>query len=309
MDCGNHFCDRICHEGPCNLCKLKPELNKKCPCGQFNLSTLTSNVRLTCLDPVPTCGMPCRKPLKCDEHYCKKSCHSGPCDICKVEVPIVCRCGSSKLMVECWTLFTDKPPIYTCDKPCKKKLRCKVHNCGTLCCAKTKAEHLCLKVCGKPLSCGLHQCSDFCHIGSCEKCRIVLTQPITCTCGKTSLRPPINCGTAPPVCNFFPCSRVRACGHPCDLNCHVDACPPCMHPVQKVCRCGLNIIDNVPCSKEALCLTPCPKKMSCGHICKEVCHVGKCPKESELGCGRKCGKEKICKHQCLAVCHPGLPCP
>lgn len=38
-----------------------------------------------------------------------------------------------------------------------------------------------------------------------------------------------------------------------------------MDLVEKQCRCGKEIVKDVPCSKEALCLNPCTKILNCGH--------------------------------------------
>jgi transcriptional repressor NF-X1 len=40
-----------------------------------------------------------------------------------------------------------------------------------------------------------------CHAGNCGHCRVLISQPVPCPCGKTSLRPPVSCGTLAPECD------------------------------------------------------------------------------------------------------------
>jgi transcriptional repressor NF-X1 len=58
--------------------------------------------RKTCSDPIPTCGMPCKKILPC-KHYCQKSCHERKCTniICKIIDEQKCECGMDTRMIEC----------------------------------------------------------------------------------------------------------------------------------------------------------------------------------------------------------------
>lgn len=48
--------------------------------------------RQKCEDPIPTCGMPCKKILPCG-HKCSKSCHEGNCSECKIIVNQNCSCS------------------------------------------------------------------------------------------------------------------------------------------------------------------------------------------------------------------------
>ena len=160
------------------------------------------------------------------------------------------------------------------------------------------------KVCGKKLNCGSHNCDLFCHLGNCKPCPILISQPVACICGKTTLQPPLPCGTKKPSCHE-PCSRQKECEHPCPLNCHEDPCPPCDFSVNKLCTCQRYMMNNVSCSKEVSCGEPCDTLLKCGHMCGELCHLGDCPNNNDEGCGKKCGKiRKDCKHKCLSLCHP-----
>lgn len=119
--------------------------------------------------------------------------------------------------------------------------------------------HHCDVVCGKPTSCGLHSCPMTCHRGACPPCLQASFEELVCHCGRTTLEPPIPCGTRV-VCNF-PCRRSGpSCGHPqLPHNCHqTEGCPPCVHLTERLCDCGKNVVKNIPCSRS---------RVSCGTVC------------------------------------------
>jgi transcriptional repressor NF-X1 len=51
LACGNHKCEKICHEGACEACPRDVDLIRTCPCGRTQLK----DVRKSCLDPIPSC--------------------------------------------------------------------------------------------------------------------------------------------------------------------------------------------------------------------------------------------------------------
>lgn len=51
LSCGNHYCQKLCHEGPCEVCPKDVNVITSCPCGKTPLNT----PRLSCLDPIPCC--------------------------------------------------------------------------------------------------------------------------------------------------------------------------------------------------------------------------------------------------------------
>jgi len=124
-----------------------------------------------------------------------------------------------------------------------------------------------------------------------------------CFCGAAQdpkpprLATPHSCGS--------PCSRTRACGHPCPLPCHPGPCPPCMITIQNPCHCGRDVIAlvcsranattagkvSLPASRS--CGRKCGKPLSCRtHVCPELCHDGECPPCSVTEQARCwCGKE------------------
>lgn len=63
LDCGNHTCTKLCHADACECCSLTPEKITTCCCGQTPLT----EIRQTCLDPIPVCDKVCSKKLKCGQ--------------------------------------------------------------------------------------------------------------------------------------------------------------------------------------------------------------------------------------------------
>ena len=110
LDCGNHRCEEMCHDGACKPCQLMPSKLLHCPCGKVPMRELIIKnkiVRTSCLEPVPTCENKCGKILNDlfddDEaiHLCEKKCHQDKCGECKVMVEVKCRCGRESDLVEC----------------------------------------------------------------------------------------------------------------------------------------------------------------------------------------------------------------
>lgn len=318
--CGNHNCSEPCHPGPCGECEFLPSKIKSCCCGKTSLQ----EQRQSCLDPVPTCSQICGKSLPCGEHHCKEVCHAGDCPPCLVHINQKCRCGLTFRNVECYkaTLENEK---FTCNKQCGMKKSCGRHRCSERCCPLSNHNHLsgdwdlhfCQMACGKKLRCGQHSCESLCHSGHCPPCLETIFTDLTCACGRTSIPPPLPCGTPPPSCQF-PCSVPQPCGHSSSHSCHFGDCSPCSVPVEKKCIGGHVVLRNIPCgSKDIRCNKLCGKTRRCGmHACGRTCHPSPCDNPSECesymktSCGQTCGAPRIdCRHTCTAICHPSAPCP
>jgi len=88
LDCGNHVCERTCHDGSCDSCALLPDHVTHCPCGATPLENLLTTSRTSCLDPIPTCDSICRRQLPCSTpgNFNMKRIHekSGCLKICTV---------------------------------------------------------------------------------------------------------------------------------------------------------------------------------------------------------------------------------
>ncbi|PKU74377.1 NF-X1-type zinc finger protein NFXL1 [Dendrobium catenatum] len=323
LSCGNHLCKENCHPGPCGECELLPAKIKACHCGKMSLV----GERKSCLDPIPTCSDVCGKPLVCKTHFCKIPCHEGNCPPCSVLVEQRCRCGSSRQTVECHQLFDDKFS-FICERTCGRKKNCGRHRCSERCCPLSKSgddqisgghwdPHFCPVPCGKRLRCGNHSCQLLCHSGHCPPCLETIFTDLSCACGKTTIPPPIPCGTPMPSCPH-PCSMPQPCGHPASHSCHFGDCPPCTIPVLKECIGGHVMLRNIPCgSKDIRCNQLCGKTRQCGiHACARTCHPPPCDSsaaselEGKFSCGQVCGApRRDCKHTCITPCHPSSACP
>jgi len=320
LGCGNHICIETCHPGSCGECGLLPSHTKTCCCGKTKLK----QERQSCLDPIPTCSQVCGKTLPCGIHHCEEACHAGDCSPCLVLVSQKCRCGSTSRTVECCKT-KGEAMTFTCEKPCGQKKNCGRHRCSERCCPLSNPNniqiadwdpHFCSLPCGKKLRCGQHACESLCHSGHCPPCLETIFTDLTCACGKTSIPPPLPCGTPPPSCQL-PCSVPQPCLHPASHSCHFGDCPPCSVPVAKECIGGHVILRNIPCgSKDIRCNKLCGKTRQCGlHACGRTCHLPPCDNPpavpgTRASCGQTCGApRRDCRHTCTAPCHPSTPCP
>jgi hypothetical protein len=145
--------------------------------------------------------------------------------------------------------------------------------------------HTCSRPCGKPLSCGRHMCDNPCHSGPCAECgHVDYTAPLRCACGRTSMPPPVRCGTSLPPCRY-PCPIPRPCGHAHAAwhTCHPDSfpCPPCAALTERLCSSG-HERRTVPCHISVItCSRPCGRLLPCqDHYCTKPCHLGPCLDES-----------------------------
>uniref|UniRef100_A0A1D1XXI3 NF-X1-type zinc finger protein NFXL1 n=1 Tax=Anthurium amnicola TaxID=1678845 RepID=A0A1D1XXI3_9ARAE len=324
--CGNHLCGEDCHPGPCGECEFLPSKTKTCYCGK----TALKKARESCLDPITTCSEVCGKLLLCGNHRCQETCHEGNCPPCMVLVNQKCRCGSTSRMVECYKTLEEKE-AFVCEKPCGKKKICGRHRCNDRCCPLYSSHagqfsgdwdpHLCQMPCGKRLRCGQHSCRSLCHSGHCPPCLETIFSELTCSCGRTSIPPPLPCGTPYPSCPH-PCLVPQPCGHDATHTCHYGDCPPCSVPVAKECIGGHVVLRNIPCgSKDIRCNQLCGKTRQCGmHACARTCHPPPCDSTCESGsssgsmsktsCSQVCGApRRDCRHTCTTMCHPSAPCP
>ncbi|XP_017784292.1 PREDICTED: protein shuttle craft [Nicrophorus vespilloides] len=303
LGCGNHSCERLCHEGDCESCELDPRIVKSCPCG----ATMLNEERKSCLDPIPCCDKICGRPRKCGQpsrpHLCQDKCHEGDCVTCTLSTLVRCRCGHMDRELPCKDLTT-KADDARCQKKCTKQRLCCKHKCNQFCCI--EIEHICPLPCNRILSCGQHRCEESCHRGRCPPCWRTSFEEHYCECGFTVLYPPVACGTRPPPCSQ-PCSRSKDCGHPATHNCHTGACPPCTVFTSKYCHGKHEMRQTIPCyQKDFSCGMPCNKELPCRrHKCIQICHSDQCP----TPCGQKCKKSRPnCEHHCNQPCHDS-PCP
>ncbi|KAF2309134.1 hypothetical protein GH714_000767 [Hevea brasiliensis] len=285
LGCGNHECGETCHPGPCGHCDLMPGRVNSCFCGKMSLQ----EERKSCLDPIPNCTQICGKPLPCVIHHCKEVCHAGDCPPCLVLVTQKCCCGSTSRTVECYKTSTEHEK-FTCEKSCGRKKNCGRHRCSERCCPLSNPHnllsgdwdpHFCQMACGKKLRCGQHSCESLCHSGHCPPCLETIFTDLSCACGRTSIPPPLPCGTPPPSCQL-PCSVPQPCGHSASHSCHFGDCPPCSVPIAKECVGGHVVLGNIPCVQR---ISDATNSVTCG------------------------APRRDCRHTCTALCHPSASCP
>ncbi|KAI5057884.1 hypothetical protein GOP47_0027899 [Adiantum capillus-veneris] len=341
LQCGKHSCNRKCHPGQCGECELAPGKVRTCPCGKTSVQELLGMGRRrdSCTDPVPHCGQVCEKLLPCGKHACLSLCHTGDCPVCEVLVDQKCRCKLSSQTMPCHqAMISDRDGretlgdesaggLFLCSRICGKKKSCGRHRCNNKCCPLANNDdvlllgeedpHLCSLPCGKKLRCGQHTCDELCHNGHCPPCLGSTFTELSCACGRTSIPPPVPCGTFPPSCPH-PCSRAQPCGHAATHQCHFGECPPCIVLTAKECVGGHVVLRNVPCgSKDIKCNKLCGKVRQCRlHACARLCHLSPCEEIVDPGdnkvasCGQQCGApRRDCQHVCVAPCHPSSPCP
>ncbi|KAI5795104.1 hypothetical protein EDC01DRAFT_717194 [Geopyxis carbonaria] len=336
-DCNIHHCEKICHPQDFDepRCPLSPDLITHCLCGKTQLSEILPKPRENCEAPIPSCEKIHGKRLPCG-HECPKKCHDGECGPCLKTIKVTCRCGKTLSTSLCHQGEDIEPP--QCTRNCRVALNCGRHECGEKCCSgEQKAqerlsvkkkmrvfsatasglqtdsgfepEHICTRPCGRLLKCEQHTCPMLCHRGPCGTCLEASFEELTCNCGRTSVQPPVPCGSKPPVCHYD-CTREPTCGHPVVRHaCHMDddSCPKCPYLVEKLCTCGKKTVKSVSCFREIVsCGTVCGKKLTCGsHGCPKICHDGPC----ETPCKQECGKPKsICGHPCTNTCHAPFQC-
>lgn len=136
-DCGKHaeaaLSSAICHPHASSYplpCPRTPAFVSTCPCGKKSLEDITSNVRNSCSDPVPTCGQTCNRVRNSCGHPCTSICHEGPCEPCNEEVTLVCRCGNDKKTLKCRVAVQEQANEFQCERTCRALRACGRHECA-----------------------------------------------------------------------------------------------------------------------------------------------------------------------------------
>lgn len=191
--CGLHYCEGLCHSGPCGVCFESSNDDLVCNCGKTVIEApVRCGTKLTCNEQCvreKPCG---HKP----EHH---RCHEDDvsCPKCTTFVSKDCNCGlrsdipgilCSQEVVSCGNMCQvlkncGHPCLRTCSEKCTKE---NVHSSSTMCQAtcnrlRQNCPHRCKSKChfskvGKSTKCDVTSCKDLVIIG-CECGRVVKSVP------------------------------------------------------------------------------------------------------------------------------------
>lgn len=298
LPCGEHECQRGCHEGLCGSCEVL--VDSKCYCGREEKALecfergdeQTSNLEEDSWTGSFVCGVECKRPFDCGkpDHYCHKICHVQDAlpEHCPLSPDVVTHCPCGKTSVDVLL----QQPREDCGEPiphCKQK-------------------------CEKLLTCG-HLCKKICHEGECGYCLENVT--IACRCGRTNSNTVCDQGTGePPLCPRI-CRSTLNCGrHECGERCCAGEKKAGERQASKRKHRALTAAPRIEGEIEAehICLRTCGRPLKCGnHTCEQLCHKGPCGNcleavfdEISCACGRTvlyppqpCGsRPPECRHEC-----------
>ncbi|KAG9235089.1 hypothetical protein BJ875DRAFT_282569 [Amylocarpus encephaloides] len=273
LPCGEHNCQRPCHEGLCGSCEVPIESRCYCrkveqvvPCSEREdekESQLNGETWMGSFN----CGDECHRPYDCGnpDHFCKSTCHVQDAEPthCPYSPDAVthCPCGKTPL-----SNLLDAPRE-TCSEP---------------------IPH-CQEKCQKLLPCG-HLCQDVCHDGDCGLC--LQAAEINCRCGRTTSNTWCHQGREEaPMCMRVDRSTLNCGRHECGDHC----CPGEKKASERQAAKRKNRgIGTEQFEAEHICLKTCDRPLKCGnHNCTQLCHKGPCSTcleavfdEISCACGR-----------------------
>ena len=294
MPCGEHICQRPCHEGLCGACEI--DIDCRCYCGKSERaipccerSDLKGSEQASVNHEGATqveqwtgsfrCTNLCERMLDCGIHQCEHKCHPQKLDAahCPRSPDVVshCHCGKTSLTdISAEQRETCEAPIPNCDKKCLKKLKCN------------------------------HACQEICHSGECMPC--LMSVGIGCRCGRVQTSTICHQGNEElPQCTRA-CKAMMNCGrHECGERC----CPAEKKAAErqamkrKLRPLGAARTVDEGVEAEHICTRTCGRPLKCGnHFCPELCHKGPC------GTCREAIFEDISCHCGKTVLQPPLPC-
>lgn len=293
MPCGEHTCQRPCHEGLCGACEVDVEC--RCYCGKVKR-------QMACCDKEDekpsvrarnsvgtgqperwrgafTCANLCGRSFDCGKHQCEKTCHPQELEEphCPRSPDVVthCHCG--------------KTPLKEISDVVREFCTAILPNCN--------------KKCLKRLACG-HGCQQVCHSGECMPC--LMTVNIGCRCGRVESPTICHQGSEEPPQCMRTCRATLNCGrHECGERC----CPGERKAIErqatkrKLRPLGAARIVDEGFEAEHICTRACGRPLKCGnHACPELCHKGPC------GTCREAIFDEVSCHCGRTMLQPPLPC-
>lgn len=313
LPCGEHTCERPCHEGVCGACEVL--IDSRCYCGRVE------------------------KPLPCSEREDEKESQQvipkraattaegesgGTSEHDAPEEEVDAWFGSFNCGAECKRIFDCGNPEHFCEKICHPQELSPAHcplspDVVTHCpCGKTPLENLlseprsdcsqpiphCKEQCQKVLPCG-HLCPRICHEGECPPC--FETTSISCRCGRTTVDTLCHQGVEEKPSCMRVCRSTLNCGrHECGEHCCPGEKKAAERQANKRKHRPLNAgprptEDEI--EAEHICLKVCGRPLKCGnHFCAELCHKGPCKSCLEAVFG------EISCHCGRTILYPPQPC-
>lgn len=317
MPCGEHTCQRPCHEGLCGACVTEVEAHCYCGNVEKTLQCCEKQEEKESYEWIGSfdCQQSCGRPMDCGEHHCEKQCHPQEQQIphCPRSPDVVTHCPCGKTALSTLTGDCSRPRA-SCHDP--------IPNCG--------------EACGKQLLCG-HLCTAICHSGDCLPC--LLTVPISCRCRRNTFGTICHQGVEEaPQCLRI-CKANLNCGrHECGERCCTGERKAIERQATKRKLKPLGAANRIDEGIEAehICTRTCGRALKCSnHNCTDLCHKGPCNSCKEAifedipcNCGRTvlqaplpcgtnpppcnfaCQRPKICGHpQVSHNCHIEDECP
>ena len=328
MSCGQHSCNRTCHQGPCGVCEegvatlcYCGKVERLVPCHTKGPEIPSQKVRedgdsrtIESWKGSLGCGEICGRLFDCGKHRCRKGCH--PQDALSAHCP-----WSPELISHC---------------PCGKTSIERIRGGARQTC--TDPIPNCPETCGKTLECG-HDCDRVCHAGACTPCTKSIS--IKCRCRRTQSTMTCHQGVIEqPQCGRL-CKTTLNCGrHECGERCCAGESKAIERQAAKRRQRHLDVFSPTfenQFEPEHICTRVCYRKLMCGnHRCSELfhkrpcrtcreaifdelsCHCGRTVLQPPSPCGTRpptctflCERPKLCGHPRVDHnCHGNdEPCP
>lgn len=195
--CGLHYCEAMCHAGPCGVCLESSSEDLVCSCGK---TVIQAPVR--CGTKIE-CHEQCTRPKDCGHPPEIHECHddSTNCPKCTMLMEKKCNCGlksdipgvmCSQTNVSCGHICTvpkscGHPCLRVCNPKCTND---NIHDSSTLC----RSD------CNKPRTNCPHKCKLKCHFNKVGKSKNCDANPcselVTVVCGCGNIQQKIACGAS-----------------------------------------------------------------------------------------------------------------
>lgn len=195
--CGKHYCEALCHSGPCGVCLESTNEDLVCHCGKTVIhAPVRCGTELVCHEQ-------CMRDKDCGHRREIHECHGDdkPCPKCTKLVSKPCNCGKNPSIPNVLCSQTN----VSCGNACKVNKNCG-HPCMRVCSSDCSKENvhasssLCQSICKKERVTCPHYCKLKCHVnkpGKSSKCDAnVCSEPIWISCGCGTIRNKVPCGSS-----------------------------------------------------------------------------------------------------------------